>query len=144
MEIFSDFDNSDPEKIKNCEWLCNVDKLKGLMNRQRDNIAFYCGVASNMDDLTPLFDKVFLLKTDAASLHTRLSTREGMDDIGNTEASRQTVLGWKDWWENEMEEKGAVVVDAGSVPRSVAGKILNLTNFYWKEIFGFAARVRPK
>lgn len=99
------------------------------MNRQRDNIAFYCGAASNMDDLTSLFDKVFLLKTDAASLHTRLSTREGTDNMGNTKASRQTVLGWKDWWENEMEEKGAIVVDAGNAPRSVAGKILNLTNF---------------
>lgn len=124
-EIFSDFDNSDPEKIKNSEWLCDIEKLKELTTRQHNAIAFYCGIASNMDDLFPLFDKVLMLQTDAKSLHARLSTREGKDDMGNTEASRQTVLGWKDWWENEMEEKGAVVVDARDNPHLVAERILS-------------------
>src|SRR5579872_5528801 len=55
-EIFTDFDNADPEKIKNSEWLCNINKLKKLLAQQRDELAFYCGVASNMDDLFPLFD----------------------------------------------------------------------------------------
>lgn len=80
-----------------------------------------------MDDLFPLFDRVLVLKTDAKSLHARLSTREGTDDMGNTEASRQTVLGWKDWWENEMEEKGAVIVDARDGSHVVAKKIIELT-----------------
>ena len=81
-----------------------------------------------MDDLFQLFDKVLKLQTDAKSLHARLSTREGKDDMGNTEASRQTVLGWKDWWENEMEEKGAVVVDVRDNPHLVAERILSIVD----------------
>lgn len=126
-EVFEDYDNSDPEKIKNADWLCHVDKLRELLEKQKKVIAFYCGVASNMDDLFPLFDKVFLLKVDTGTLHTRLSTREGTEDIGNTEDSRQTVLGWKDWWEKEMIKKGAVVVDAGKSPSTVANDIVALS-----------------
>lgn len=107
--------------------MCHIDKLKELLTQQDKDIAFYCGVATNMDDLIPLFDRVFLLKVGAKTLHARLSTREGTDDIGNTEDSRQAVLGWKDWWENEMVKKGAVVVDASNNPVKVAKKIISLS-----------------
>jgi|GEM_PF-259143 len=127
-ELFSDFDNFDPDKIKNSEWLCDIEKLKELMAQQKNEVAFYCGDASNMDDLIPLFDKVLVLQTDAKSLHARLSTREGTDDMGNTEASRQIVLGWKDWWENEMKEKGAIIVDARNNFHSVAEKIMYIAH----------------
>jgi len=111
-EIFEDFDNADPEKIKKSEWLCDISKLKKLLSQQKNTIAFYCGVASNMDDVISLFDKVILLKTNPNELYRRLSTREGTENMGNTEESRQTVLGWKDWWENEMIEKGALPLSA--------------------------------
>lgn len=123
-ELFEDFENSDPEKIKNSEWLCDVNKLQELLSKQKSEPAFYCGVASNMDDLIPLFDKVILLKTASEEIHKRLSTREGTEDMGNTEESRQAVLGWKDWWEGEMEEKGALTVDANGSPEQVAKTIL--------------------
>lgn len=125
-EVFDDFDNADPEKIHNSEWICDVDQLKKLLGEQKTGIAFYCGVASNMDDLIPLFDTFILLKTNSSTLHSRLSNREGTEDMGNTEESRQTVLGWKDWWEEEMTDRGAVVVSADGNPSEVAEKVLNL------------------
>lgn len=123
-ELFTDFDNSDPEKIERAEWRCNVDKLSSLIAKQKNHIAFYCGVASNMDEILPLFDPTLLLKVDSSTLHQRLSNREGTDDMGNTEASRQSVLGWKDWWENEIIRKGVIVVDAQQDPSIVAKNIL--------------------
>lgn len=123
-EVFVDYDNSDPEKIKRAEWLCDTERLKELIASQKSELAFYCGIASNMDDLLPLFDTVLMLRVEADQLSSRLSNREGTDDIGNTEASRQTVLGWKDWWEDEMQDKGAIVIDARETPDSVAKKIL--------------------
>ncbi|MDO8492524.1 MAG: AAA family ATPase [bacterium] len=123
-EIFDDYENSDPEKIKNSEWLFDESKLKALLNQQKNEVAFYCGVASNMNDLVALFDQTILLKTNPKELHRRLSTREGTEDIGNTEESRQVVLGWKDWWENEMVEKGATVIDANREIKEVAKKVL--------------------
>ncbi len=123
-EIFDDFDNSDPEKIKNSEWLCDVDKLKELLARQEKEVAFYCGVASNMDDLISLFDRVILLKASPDVLYKRLASREGTDDMGATEESRQAVLGWKDWWENEMEEKGAIALSADGSLDEVAETVI--------------------
>lgn len=68
-EVFDDFDNADPEKIHNSEWICDANQLKKLLNEQKTDIAFYCGVASNMDDLIPLFDTFILLKTNTG-LHS--------------------------------------------------------------------------
>ncbi len=123
-ELFTDFDNADPEKINNSEWLCNIEKLESLIASQTSNLAFYCGVGSNMEEIIPLFDRVFLLKANAAAIHRRLSNREGTDDMGNTEESRQAVLGWKDWWENDMVEKGAIIIDAQGEPDAVIKKLL--------------------
>jgi hypothetical protein len=50
----------------------------------------------------------------------RLSYREGADKMGATEESRKMVLDWKDWWENEMEKKGAVVIDVSGSVEDVA------------------------
>jgi broad-specificity NMP kinase len=89
-EIFSDFDNADPEKIKNSEWLCDITKLKELIAKQQDELAFYCGVASNMDDLFPLFNKVMLLKVDGESIYKRLLPREGTENMGiHKQAAKQ-------------------------------------------------------
>jgi len=125
-EIYENYDNADPEKIKNAEWLCDVEKLKSFLGKQRENKAFYCGIASNMDDIIPLFDKVILLQTSSGVLHKRLSGREGTDDIGNTEEGRQTVLGRKDWWEDEMKKKEAIAVNADGSTIDVAKKIIKM------------------
>lgn len=122
-ELFEDYDNADPEKIRNAAWLCDVTQLKALLREQRADVAFYGGVASNMDEVMPLFDTVLLLQADVNTLHSRLSNREGTDDIGNTEAGRQAVLAWKDWFENDMINKGAVVISASGGPHEVAERI---------------------
>jgi broad-specificity NMP kinase len=127
-EVFDDFDNADPEKIKNSELICDADQLQKLLDEQKTDVAFYCGVASNMDDIISLFDTFILLKTNANTLHSRLSNREGTDDMGNTEESRQTVLGWKDWWEEEMTDRGAIVVSADGDPNVVAMNVLGFVN----------------
>lgn len=124
---YDDFVNADPEKIKNSQWLCAVSKLKELLSSQKKEVAFYCGVASNMDEVIPFFNKVLLLKADPTVLHGRLSRREGTDDMGNAEEGRQVVLGWKDWWENEMLEKGAVLVSADGKPDAIAKNILKIS-----------------
>ncbi|MFH1473156.1 MAG: hypothetical protein ABIF06_01965, partial [bacterium] len=115
-------------KIKNSEWICNINKLKDLLKEQKEEIAFYCGVASSMDDYIPLFDKVVLLKASTKVLYKRLTNREGTGDMGTTEASRQTVLGWKDWWENQMKEKGAIVVPADGNPTEVTKEVIKVVS----------------
>jgi broad-specificity NMP kinase len=125
-EVYKDYSNADAEKIKNAEWLCDVNKLKELLEQQKEDIAFYCGVASNMDDIIPLFDKTILLQTNPEILHKRLSSREGTGDMGNTEEGRKVVLGWKDWFEDKVKKHEAIVVNADGVIEDVVKKIIDL------------------
>ncbi|MEK7542552.1 MAG: AAA family ATPase [Patescibacteria group bacterium] len=126
-EVFEGYENT-PEKIKNADWICDVGKLKELLNKQKSDLAFYCGVASNMDDIIPLFDKMILLKADSETIMKRLASREGTDKMGATEESREMVLDWKDWWESEIEKKGAIVIDANGSVEDVTRRILDIVN----------------
>lgn len=125
-KIFKSYDNLKPENIKNADWLCNSSKLKELVTSQKSNIAFYCGIASNMEDILSFFDKIIVLQPDSDNLNKRLKNREGTSDIGNNQEGRDVVLGWKDWWEGEMHKKGAIFVNANKTPKEIAKKILNV------------------
>ena len=124
-KVFKGYTNANPEHIKNADWICNVAKLKNFLASQKSDLAFYSGIASNMDDILPLFDKVIVLQPNAKNLNDRLKNREGTDDIGNNQEGRDTVLGWKDWWENKMEQRGATIINADGRPRKICRKILN-------------------
>ena len=123
-EVFDDYDNAKPEHIKNAEWVCDVNRLNLLLESQKSDLSFYTGIASNMDDIIPFFDKVFVLKPDSETLNRRLKNREGTDDIGNNQEGRDVVLGWKDWWESEMEKKNAILVDANGTLEEIGKEIL--------------------
>jgi len=123
-EGFEDYDNADIEKVKNADWICDKNKLEELLQKQNTRIVFYCGGASNYNEIIPLFDQTILLKVSPEVVRKRLKSREGTDDMGNTAENREWVLSWKDWWENQMIEQGALVVDADGSPTEVTKKII--------------------
>ena len=53
--LFENYDNANPEHVKNSEWICNTKKLELLLKSQKSNLAFYSGIASNMNDILPFF-----------------------------------------------------------------------------------------
>jgi len=130
-KIFKDYDFTKPEHVKSSDWICDVEMLKKLLNHQKTSIAFYAGVATNLDEMMPLFDKVILLKVSNKKLHERLESREGSEgEMGNTKETRKLTFVWKDWWEGEMEKKGVVTVDADKSLDEVAKKILDLESSF--------------
>lgn len=122
---FKSYDNSNPRHIKQAEWICSVAKLKKILAKQKSKLMFYCGIASNMDYIVPLFDKVIVLQLTPGELNNRLKNREGTDDIGNNQAGRDIVLGWKDWWEEKMIANGAIAVDASRSAEIIAKEVVN-------------------
>jgi broad-specificity NMP kinase len=125
---YEDYDNADIGKIKNADWICNKEKLKELVERQKKEKAFYCGIASNNDEIVSLFDKIILLRATPEVIHKRLSSREGTDDMGNTNESREWVLGWKEWWENKlMRNQNVLAVNADDNLADISKKIVELT-----------------
>ena len=125
-EDFEDYDHADIEKIKNTDWICDRGKLEELVQSQGDGIFFYCGIASNNNEIIPLFDQTILLKASPEVIHQRLSSRSGTDDFGSTEEVRERVLSMKDQLENQWVEQGAVVVGANGSLAEVAKKIIEL------------------
>jgi len=125
--FFEGYSNLNPKDIENAEWLCDTKKLKELVDSQTSEIAFYCGVSSDIDELLPFFDKVLVLKADAKTLNARLTMREGEDNIGNNQSGRDIVLDRKGSWEKQMEEKGSIFVNGNNSPEQVVKEILNKT-----------------
>jgi len=120
---FKNFDNDNLELVKQADWICNKEKLQRLMRKNSDGIVFYNGTASNLDDLLPLFDKIFLLKVSSKILRQRLSTRTS-NDFGRTAEVQKWVFSWKKWWENHMIEKGAIIIDASRSLQEIANEII--------------------
>jgi len=123
---FHDYDNYDMEKVKNADWVCDKQKLEKLIkeNESRESPVFYCGTASNILDLLSLFGKFFLLVASKETLRKRLSTRTS-NNFGRTKEVQDWVFSWKDWWENMIKEKGAMVVNADRPLQKIAEEILS-------------------
>ena len=104
----------------------DADKLKALIDRQNNEVAFYCGIASDNKKIMKLFNQSFVLKVDPEELNNRLLVREGTDDYANTEAGRKRVLAGKDEFENDMVQAGMTIIDATTDDKRVATEIINL------------------
>lgn len=119
-----DHDNNNLESVKQHDWICNKNKLQDLVHNNARGIVFYCGTASNLDELLFLFDKIFLLKVSPKILRKRLGTRKS-NDFGCTPEVQKWMLTWKKWWEDHMCEKGAITIDANRNIKEVVADIIN-------------------
>lgn len=125
-EIFENYDNSDLEKVNAAKWICDPVKLKALLDRQTEEVEFYCGIAANNPDLIPLFDICIILHASDTSIDQRLTSREGTQYFANTKEGRARVISYKDDFTKKMEGLGMTRVDANGNPQEVAEKILQL------------------
>ena len=118
------YDNDNLESIKQADWICDKNKLQRLMRKNSEGIVFYCGTASNLDDLLTLFDKIFLLNVSQKVLRERLSPRSSTD-FGRTHEVQRWIFSWKKWWEDHMREKGAVIINANRSLREIVNDIVD-------------------
>ena len=126
-EPYVEHTNNDLESVKQGDWICNRGMLAQLIQSQTGDTAFYCGVASNNDEIMPLFRDVVLIKVSSDTLLERLKSRK-TDEFANTDEVREWVLSWKDWFEEDMAQKGAIVLDAEEEPVAVATRVLSSLN----------------
>jgi broad-specificity NMP kinase len=115
--------NLDVDKVQNIDWNCDIDLLKKMIADEKRSPAFYCGAASNIDDLLPLFDRVYILTVSESVMRHRLKHRTN-SDYGAVTPVQDWIMTYKDWWENDMLEKGAHPIDAHRSPEEVANAIL--------------------
>jgi len=123
-KIIKSYDNNDIELIKQRDWVCDKKKLQKIINKNSKGIVFYCGTAVNLDELIPLFNKIFLLQVDQKVLSKRLSKRK-LSDLGKASEVQKWLFGWRNWWEDYIHKKGATIIGANRDIRKVAIDIIN-------------------
>ncbi|OEO30175.1 nucleoside kinase [Devosia insulae DS-56] len=69
-------------------WIWPVERVKALIADRSHPISFFCGGSRNRHHFIALFDKVFVLEADAATLDRRLAARPA-DIFGGQPAERE-------------------------------------------------------
>lgn len=129
---FEEYDNNDLKKVKQADWICDKKKLQHFINKNSKGIVFYNGTASNIDDLLPLFDQVFLLKVSQNILRNRLSNRTS-NDFAQTADVQKKLFSWKTGWENYLKKKGAIVINANRPIKEVINDIIDMSKSSFKK-----------
>ena len=102
-------------------WNWDRKELEKLLNTYGDKNVFLCGITSNQTNDLDLFDKVFLLTTNAEELKKRMLNRKEDADIESIE----TVFEWHDTFENEMIKHGAIPIDSGKETGDIVKEVLS-------------------
>lgn len=101
--------------------LWNVETVHSLIANQTASATFFCGGSRNFATFIDLFDGVFLLEVDAATLERRLAERPE-DEWGGKPAERRLIMRLHQTKEDIPRD--AIVVDATVPLARVVDEIL--------------------
>ncbi len=104
-------------------WKMSRDKLEKLKERADEKPIFVCGVASNEDEYIDLFDKVFALMVNTATLKQRINERDD-NSFGKLPHEMDTILEWQEGIEDHYRRIGALMIDANKPLAEVVDNIL--------------------
>lgn len=112
-----------PEWRSKHTWKAKREVVEELAKANGDRPVFLCGVTANdADELWDLFDHVFALTLDEATLRHRIQTRTA-NDFGKNEHEFQTLLEWQRTAAEDYKKLGATLVDATQPLREVVDDI---------------------
>jgi len=69
----------------------HVDTVRALVADRQEPVTFFCGGSRNFSEFLELFDAVFVLQIDLATLNKRLDQRPD-DEFGARPAERELIL----------------------------------------------------
>jgi len=125
-KLIENHDNTDLEKVKKMDWICDKDKLQSIITEENSPIAFYCGDASNLDEIISLFETVVLLQTNHEKIRQRLTHRND-NDFAKTSEVQDWIMSWKDQLENKIKEGGALVIETSGDLEQIISEIIRKT-----------------
>ena len=106
-------------------WLWDVSKVRSLVSNQNHAATFFCGGSRNANHFIDLFDEVFVLEIDLATLNRRLAARP-KDEWGGTASEGEAFARWQLETRDGLPEP-AIVIDAAAPLAQVVEQILNNT-----------------
>ncbi|MDB5182156.1 MAG: hypothetical protein JWP13_919 [Candidatus Saccharibacteria bacterium] len=107
-------------------WTWNGDRLTALLGSYATGSQFVLGNAANVKDYYHLFDKVFALVADNATLTHRVVQRGS--GYGITPAELEKILGWNESFKEHEIERGAIIIEASPPVAEIADTVLEYTH----------------
>ena len=102
--------------------LWRVDKVKALVADRKEPVTFFCGGSRNFSRFIDLFDGVFVLEVDLATLNRRLDARPDQEWGGGKPTERERIVRWHQT-KADVPPNG-VVIDATAPIEVVVDNIL--------------------
>lgn len=103
--------------------LWRVDAVKALADNKNQTVTFFCGGSRNHQDFIDLFDDVFVLEVDLATLRRRLADRPD-DEFGGMPAERELI---ERLHRSKDSTPDGIAIDAAGPLVAVVDRILQLT-----------------
>lgn len=114
------------EDIKKYDWICDIKAVQDLMQVNRSGLTFYSGTASNISDLVPLFDQIFLLQVKKEELARRLTERVN-NYFGKSKEVQKWLFDQQEEWDQALIKKGAIPVDATQDIKTLSSTIIEMS-----------------
>ena len=102
--------------------LWDVTAVRALVADQDRPATFFCGGSRNSTQFLDLFDAVFVLEVDLATLHRRLDERPDEEWGGGRPTDRGLIVGWHQTGADVPQD--GIVVDAAAPVEKVVDEIL--------------------
>jgi hypothetical protein len=100
----------------------NVEKVKDLVADRRQPATFFCGGSRNFSKFIDLFDAVFVLEVDLATLQRRLDERPDDEWGGGIPTERERIVRWHQTGEDVPRD--GIRIDATAPIERVVDEIL--------------------
>lgn len=111
-------------EILHAQNIWDVEKVRRLAALQDNEATFFCGGSRNLEQFIDLFDEIFILDVDVATLNERLDNRP--DDLGNWgKSKRERDLILRLHATKEDIPSSGIVIDATQPLVSVVDEILS-------------------
>jgi hypothetical protein len=101
--------------------LWRVDRVRALVADRTEPATFFCGGSRNFAQFLDLFDEVFVLEVDLATLHRRLDARPDEEWGGGDPTDRSLLVHWH---QTGADVPPGIPVDATAPLEQVVDEIL--------------------
>jgi len=106
------------------EYVCDEEKLKKLINKNKNLNVVVVGITANQEKYFKLFDKVFLLYCSKETFLKRLSVRNEGNYFGKEKSEQEQILSWYKGFQDRMIKLGAIPINTDKPLEEVANEII--------------------
>ena len=118
--------NPTTDWLETHDWICDIKKLKELLETDKDTIII-TGITGNQDDYLKLFDKIFLLQSTEETFVNRMALRHlkpAENSYGQHPAERDFAIRNYKNFEDKMLALGTIPINSEYSISEVANEIL--------------------